>query len=370
MQRLIKYMSQVNDFRTGFNKKHKLIDILAIAVLAVLSGMKTWNEIELYGRLRIDFLKRFLELPAGIPSHDTFNRVFSMLDPAQLENALQGWVKELVATLPADVVAIDGKAIRGSAPPDSHAYSHIVTAYATNCGLSLAQLKVDEKSNEITAIPKLLDMLDLEGSIVTIDAMGCQYDIAAKILEKKADYIFSLKGNQSSLRGDALSLTMHGQPDDVFEQADAGHGRVETRRTSVFRDMCYIQRFWPGLAAVVRIETTRYDKTNNRPLSTESRLYISSLRDVCAEKFASWVRSHWGIENALHWVLDVVFREDAGQKRAGNSAENFSKLVRFARNILKRYKQTIGTRDSYNLMMTRAALQQDFSVQVLRHVFS
>lgn len=370
MQRLTKYMSNVKGFRTGFNIKQKLVDILAVAVLATLSRMKTWNEIELYGRLRLDFLKRFLELPVGIPSHDTFNRVFSMLDPEQLDNALQAWVHELFSNLPAGVVAIDGKAIRGSAPPDSHVHSHIVSAYATNCGLTLAQLKVDEKSNEITAIPKLLDMLDLEGSTVTIDAMGCQFDIADKLLDKKADYIFSLKGNQSSMQGDARSLTMHERPEDTFEETDAVHGRVECRRTSVFKDMSYIQRFWPGLATVVRVDTSRFDKTNNRPLGSESRLYISSLRNVAAKDFAAWVRAHWGIENELHWVLDVVYGEDSSQKRAGNSAENFSRLVRFARNILKRYKQISGSRDSYNLMMTHAAMQEDFSVEVLRHVFA
>ena len=176
-------MSNVKVFRTGFNIKHKLVDILAAAVLATLSGMKTWNEIELYGKLRLDFLKRFQELAAGIPSHDTFNRVFSMLDPVQLDNALQAWVDGLSSSLPAGVVAIDGKAIRGSAPPDSHVHSHIVSAYATNCGLSLAQLKVDEKSNEITAMPKLLDMLNIRGAVITSDAMGCQFDIAAKILD-------------------------------------------------------------------------------------------------------------------------------------------------------------------------------------------
>ena len=369
MENLIKYMSQVKDFRKGFNLKHKLIDILSIAVLAVLSGMKTWNEIELYGKERLHLLKKFLELPAGIPSHDTFNRVFSLLDPKKLESALHEWISSLVSSFPPDLIVIDGKSLKGSNKPSSHSYVHMVSAFACSCGLSLAQIKVDEKSNEITAIPKLLDMIDIEGGTISIDAMGCQKDIAAKIISKKADYILSIKDNQPTLRLDALLMSKHCRPDDDYLETDAGHGRVEKRRTRIYRDLEYISQFWPGAAAIVRVDSLRYDKSNDVYDAQKSRFYITSLHNVDASLFAKWIRAHWGIENQLHWVLDMAFGEDSSLKRAGNSAENFSRLLRFARNILKRYKEVNPTKLSYRSMMTKAALKEDFALEVLKAVF-
>ena len=361
-------MSHVDDFRNGFNLKHKLVDILTIAVLAVLSGVETWDEMELYGRERHSLLKKFLELPAGIPSHDTFNRVFSLLNPKSLEAALQDWITSLVSSLPSDVIAIDGKSLRCSNNPSAHSFVHMVSAFACSCGLSLAQIKVDEKTNEITAIPKLLDMIDIEGCTISIDAMGCQKDIAAKIISKKADYILAVKGNQPTLRLDALLMSMHCRPDDDFIDTDAGHGRLEQRRTRIYRDMAYISQFWPGVSTVIRVDALRYDKSNDEYKALETRFYITSLHHVEASQFARWIRAHWGIENQLHWVLDMAFNEDASQKRAGYSAENFSRLLRFARNILKRYKDTHPTKLSYRSMKFKAALQEDFALDVLKSV--
>lgn len=370
MHNLIKYMSKVEDFRNGFNLKHKLVDILTIAVLAVLSGVETWDDMELYGKERLQLLKKFLELPAGIPSHDTFNRVFSLLNPKSLETALQEWITSLISTLPPDLIAIDGKSLCGSNTPSAHSFVHMVSAFACSSGLSLAQIKVDEKSNEITAIPKLLDMIDIEGCTISIDAMGCQKEIAAKIISKKADYILALKGNQPSLRLDALLMSKNCYADDDYIDTDVGHGRVERRRTRIYRDMSYVSHFWPGVSAVIRVDSLRYDKSKAEYQAVETRFYITSLHHVEASQFARWIRAHWGIENQLHWVLDVAFNEDASQKRAGNSAENFSRLLRFARNILKRYKEVNPMKLSYRSMKFKAALKEDFALDVLKTVFS
>ena len=308
---------------------------------------ETWDDMELYGKERLQLLKKFLELPAGIPSHDTFNRVFSLLNPKSLETALQEWITSLISTLPPDLIAIDGKSLRGSNTPSAHSFVHMVSAFACSSGLSLAQIKVDEKSNEITAIPKLLDMIDIEGCTISIDAMGCQKEIAAKIISKKADYILALKGNQPSLRLDALLMSKNCYADDDYIDTDGGHGRVERRRTRIYRDMSYVSHFWPGVSAVIRVDSLRYDKSKAEYQAVETRFYITSLHHVEASQFARWIRAHWGIENQLHWVLDVAFNEDASQKRAGNSAENFSRLLRFARNILKRYKEVNPMKLSY-----------------------
>ena len=370
MNNLIKYMEEVQDFRDGFNLKHKLSDILTIAILAILSGAETWNAIELYGKQRLDMLKRFLELPSGIPSHDTFNRVFAMLDPARLEAALSNWVRSLVPDLEGEHIAIDGKSIRGSNKPTSHSFVHMVSAFACGNGISLAQVKVDEKSNEITAIPKLLDMLDVRGCTISIDAMGCQKDIAAKIIQGRGDYILAVKENQPSLHLDALLMGRTCRPDDVFTETDGGHGRVETRTTSIYRDMDYVSNFWAGAAAVIKVETRRFNKTEGKYDAAQSRYFITSRNSVKAEDFSRWVRAHWGIENRLHWVLDMAFNEDASQKRAGNSAENFSRMLRLARNILKVYKEESRTRLSYRLMMFKAAMDPEFPLEVLRTVFA
>ena len=253
MHNLIKYMSQVDDFRNVFNLKNKLVDILTIAVLAVLSGVDTWDDMELYGKERLPLLKKFLELPAGIPSLDTFNRVFSLIDPKSLETALQEWISSLVSSLPPDPIVIDGKSLRGSNKPTAHSFVHRVSAFACSCGLSLAQIKVDEKSNEITAIPKSLDMIDIQGCTISIDAIGCQKEIAAKIISKKAHYILAIKDNQPTLRLDALLMAKHAHPDDEYMDVDAGHGRVEKRRTRIYRDTASINRFRPGASLLFEL---------------------------------------------------------------------------------------------------------------------
>lgn len=369
MRNLIKYMSQVDGFRNGFNLKHKLVVILTIAVLAVLSDVETWDDMELYGKERFSLLKKFLELPAGIPSHVTFNRVFSLLAPKSLESALQEWVSSILPLLPSDIIAIDGKSLRGSNKPAASPLVHMVSAFACCSGISLAQIKTDGKSNEITPIPQLLDMIDIEGCTISIDAMGCQKDIAAKIISKKADYILAIKDNQPTLRLDALLMSKHCLADDDYMDVDAGHGRVEKRRTGIYREMDSLSRSWPGSSAVIRVDSLRYDKSLGESKATASRFYITSLHQVEAVPFSRWVRAHWGIANQLHWVLDVAFNEDSCQKRSGNSAENFSRMLRFARNILKRYKDTHPSKLSYRSMKFKAALQQDFALEVLKTVF-
>ncbi|MDO4757186.1 MAG: ISAs1 family transposase, partial [Parabacteroides sp.] len=251
--------------------------------------------------MRENWLREFLELPNGIPSHDTFNRVFSRIDPSKLEDCLQQWVKDVFQMEPKGVISIDGKSVRGSAAPKSHKYVHMISAWSHEAGMVLGQLKVDEKTNEIMAIPQLLDKIDIEGSIVTMDAMGCQKNIVSKIIEKKGDYIIALKGNQGKLKEEAADATKLSQASACSTEIDYGHGRIEKRTVRVYRNITQsLSGLWVGLSAAIRIDATRYDKIKKTE-QTEIRYYITSLKRVSAAKIGEYIRQHWEVENKLHW---------------------------------------------------------------------
>jgi len=335
MQTPISYFTELTDPRVERSKEHLMEDIIFITIAAVICGAETWNDIEHYGKSKEPWLKQYLQLPNGIPSHDTFNRFFSALDPDAFEQAFLSWIKDVAELSKGDVVSIDGKSIRGSRVGDSKRAVHIVSAWSKANQLSLGQVKVDEKSNEITAIPKLLDVLQLRGCLVTIDAMGCQRDIASKIIEKEADYLLAVKGNQGCLEEDAERTVRFTKPVSEWVEDDFGHGRIEQRKCTLYNDLSFIDNAlaWKNLTAIVKIEATRYSKSSGKE-EKEIRLYITSSKEN-AEVIGRGVRSHWGIENNLHWQLDVSFREDDSRKREGYAAQNFSMLNRIALNLIK-----------------------------------
>jgi predicted transposase YbfD/YdcC len=336
----------VEDPRVERTKQHLLLDIIVIAICAVICGADAWTEIEQFGLDKEDFFARFLLLPRGIPSHDTFSRVFARMQPAQFEACFAAWVRDVVQLAAGQVVALAGKTLRrsGDKAAGGKAAIHMVSAWASanGVGLVLAQRKVDEKSNEITAIPLLLEVLDLTDCIVTIDAMGTQTAIAQQIIDQQADYVLALKGNQGRIHLGAQELFAHGaatafrgMEHQTTQTLNKGHGRIERRRYTLVTDARWIAYLnenerWAGLAGVGRIEAER---RVGGVVSKEVRYYITSLADV--GEFARGVRTHWGIENGLHWVLDVGFREDASRARVDHSGENLAVLRHMALNLLK-----------------------------------
>jgi predicted transposase YbfD/YdcC len=345
MESPLNYFSSLQDPRVERTREHDLEDILFIAIASILCGADSWYDMEEFGKAKAKWLKTFLRLPGGIPSHDTFNRVFSAMNPGELEKGFVGWTQAVARLSAGEVVAIDGKSMRGTREQGKKSIVHMVSAWAQENHITLGQVKVEEKSNEITAIPRLLEMLVLKGCIVTIDAMGCQREIATKIVEKEADYILALKGNQGNLLEQAEDSFRFLNPVSSDEQTDAGHGRVETRRCTVINDLSLIERSgeWAGLQSLVKVESTRYFKCSGKE-ETDTRLYITSLK-ADAKLINDAVRFHWSIENSLHWVLDVAFNEDNSRKRCGFAAQNYSILNRIALNLLKNEKTTkVGVR--------------------------
>jgi predicted transposase YbfD/YdcC len=338
MENPLKYFAEVQDPRVERTREHLLEEILFITIAAVLSGASGWNEIEDYGKAKREWLRTFLTLPGGIPSHDTFNRVFSALDPEELEKGFVAWVASIAKLTAGEVVSIDGKALKGTREAGKKAIVHMVSAWSNANELVLAQRKVDDKSNEITAIPKLLAALELSGTVVTIDAIGCQRSIAEQITSKQADYILAVKENQKYLLADIKDSFQMLAADAVAEEVDCGHGRVERRLCSVIGDLSLVEKAaeWPSLRSLVRIEAERFHKVSGLT-ERETRYYITSLAPD-AKRLNGAIRQHWGIENKLHWVLDVAFGEDHSRKRQGNAAQNFSIINRIALNLLKQDK--------------------------------
>lgn len=366
---LVSQFSVIEDPRLDRTKLHSLTDILVIAICAVICDMDSWVDVEFFGRAKEKWFRQFLALPNGIPSHDTFGRVFSLLDPQAIEGCFSCWLAALAKELTGKVVAIDGKTLRGSFDRAAgRSPLHLISAYAADARLVLGQVATDAKSNEITAIPELLQMLALKGCIVTIDAMGCQRDIARQITDQGADYVLGLKGNQSTLHNEVKEFFDAARADDFkdvphssYEEVDKGHGRIETRRCWCTSDVHWFEDLakWPGLRSFAAIESTR---TVGDQTSIETRYYISSLDGTDATTLARAIRQHWSVENALHWTLDVVFREDLSRVRDRNAAHNFSLLRRLALNLLK---ANPFPKASLRLSRKAAVLHEDYLLRVL-----
>ena len=340
------YFEEIEDPRVDRTKKHKLVDILFIAAAAVISGADSFVEIEMYGQRKYKWLRQFLELPNGIPSHDTFGRIFAAIKAEQLKKCFLEWIKAIVQTSSGEVIAIDGKTVRRSFDKTNEKSAiHVVSAWANENRIVLGQEKVDEKSNEITTIPELLSALEIQNCIITIDAMGCQRSIAKAIRDKGADYVLSLKGNQGTLKEDveqffqhAQSYTFDGIDCDYHKTFDKDHGRLEVRECWCVSDLEWLDKKqnWAGLNTIGMVKSHR---TINGKTAVEVRYYISSL-EMNAKLLGSAVRQHWGIENSLHWILDIAFREDECRIRKGNAAENIGILRHIALNLLKKDKVT------------------------------
>lgn len=334
MEEIDELFGDLDDPRTGNATLHPLHEILLIALCTVLCGGESCSDMALFGRSKRPFLERFLSLENGIPSHDTFSRVFRLLDPERFHRWFLDYMKRFAETCEG-VVAIDGKTLRRSFDRASgRSPLHLVNAWAAEQSLVLGQLAVDGKSNEIAAIPALLELLSLKGRTVSIDAIGCQRTIAQAIVDREADYVLALKGNQGSLHDDVrLFLDDPATPLAAALDVDAGHGRIETREAAVSTDIDWLQdrHDWPGLHAVGKITATReFDGKKTR----ETRYYLLSRAET-PEHFNVLVRSHWGIENRLHWVLDVVFDEDQARNRKDHGPENLSLLRKLALNLAK-----------------------------------
>jgi len=339
------HFSGLEDPRIDRSKHHKLIDIITIAICAVICGAEGWTDIETYSLTKYEWLKQFLELPNGIPSHDTFSRVFARLNPQQFQQCFFNWIKAINKMTLGEVIAIDGKSLRHSYDKGADKKAiHMVSAWATQNRLVLGQLAVDEKSNEITAIPELIKVLELSGCIVTIDAMGCQKEIVKLIAEQNADYIITLKKNQGSLYENveqlfksAIRNRFQGIQHSEYHTREQAHGREEIRHYLMLTDInerIDSKNKWSRLKSVGLVESVR---TVDGKTTIETRYYISSLANN-AELFGQSVRSHWGIENSLHWVLDVGLNEDDCRIRKDNAPENFAVMHRLAVNLLGREK--------------------------------
>jgi predicted transposase YbfD/YdcC len=360
------HFSDLPDPRQRGKITYPLAEVLLLCLLAVLGGAETFVDIARFGEKKIDLLRRFRPFRDGTPSHDHLGDIFATLDAEAFQRCFVSWVAALTG-VPADVIAIDGKTLRRSyQKKGAKAPIHMVSAFAARQRLVLGQVKVADKSNEIVAIPALLDMMAIEGAIVTIDAMGCQRGIAQKIVDKKADYVLALKGNQGTLREDveifATEQKANSFKDTKISQdqtVDGDHGRIETRTYTVFHDVTWLQERhdWPGLKAVVMVESTRElaDK-----IERETRFYITSLAWL-AHLIGPVVRGHWSVENSLHWVMDMVFRDDECRIRTDHAPANFTTLKHMAHNLLRRAPG----KDSLRLKRKVAAWDDDLLASLI-----
>lgn len=358
--------NEVEDPR-GDNKRHKFIDIIGIAICAITSGAESYNGIVEFAEASEEWLKMYFELPNGIPSHDTFNRVFSQIDPKQFQKSFNELMKELSSLVKGEIVSIDGKTLRGSSCDSSNQKAiHMVSAWANENQVVLGQIKTEDKSNEITAIPKLLELLELKNTIVTIDAMGTQKKIAEAIIEKEADYILALKKNQETLY-DNVELFFDSIIKDEMKDVDVlkliskekNHGRIETRKYYLVNDISWLhnKEDWKNIKSIGMVERKRIIGEKE---TFERSYYITSVESI--ELFSKGVRQHWGIENKLHWVLDVSFNEDKCRARKNNSAENLAVLRHLSLNLLREEKTS---KKSLNLKKLRCALDKSYLEKVI-----
>lgn len=372
-QTLVECFQEMEDPRIDRAREHKLVDILVIGLCSMITVGENFTDMEDFGKAKSDWLKSFLELPGGIPSHDTFNRVFSAIDPGCFLECFIRWVKGRCPTLDGDVVAIDGKAQR-RALNEGESIPYIVSAWASDNGLVLGQVKVDEKSNEITAIPELLRALELEGCVVTIDAMGCQKEIAANIIDEGAHYVLALKGNHATVHEEVRTFFHDAVPPcasecadtaekdkmDFFQTTEKGHGRIETRRYWQSTDIGWFEdrKLWKDLCSFGMVESIRKVKGKS---SIERRYYLNSL-PLNAKHFGKAVRDHWGVENKVHWTMDVIFGEDQSRARTQYAAQNLATLRRIVLNLLKKDNTP---KLSLRRKRTKAALDEKFLQELL-----
>lgn len=360
-----RHFGKIDDPRVEGRIFHPLMDILMLGLCAIISGAEGWVEVEHFGKTKFEWLKKFLQLPNGIPSHDTIGRVFSLINPNEFEACFTAWAREL-AQKHEGLISIDGKALRASNDRGDLPVT-IVSAWSARNQIVLGQIKTDEKSNEITAIPDLIDLIDVKGSIVSIDAAGCQKNIAQKLIESGADYLIALKGNQGNLHEEVSKFLssiqdnhVYGKNIDRSEAVGKGHGRIEKRVcvTSTDTQLLPTTRTWKNLRTVVMIEAQRVLGDDS---SLERRYYISSAKRS-AQEFNDLIRGHWGIENKLHWVLDVGFREDQCRVRAGFAAQNYATLRHIGLNLLKQDKTRKG---GIKAKRMQAAWDNDYLLQLL-----
>jgi len=348
---MLRFFLDLPDPRAA-NVIHKLHDIVVLAVCGVICGAGGWAEVEMFAKSKLAWFRTFLDLPGGVPSHDTFGRVFAALSPDAFERCFVAWVAGIAQASGGRLIAIDGKAIRRSFEHawDRSGMTHLVSAFVAENHLVFSQVAVDDKSNEIDAIPRLLALLDLEGATVTLDAIGCQRAVAREVTGRAGDYVLAVKQNQPALHAKVKALldeaildSFAGMSHGHFEQSDDGHGRLEIRRTWVTDEVRWLGddllQQWPALASVAVVESVRQDLGDlTGRITTERRYYISSRTGTDAKGMNDAVRGHWAVENRLHWQLDVSFGEDQRRIRRGHGAENFSRLCRLALNLLKRDK--------------------------------
>ena len=341
---IIDHFKNIEDPRIERNKKHLVWDIISLTICAVVCGCETWEEIELYGKEKEGWLKTILELPHGIPSHDTIRRLFIRLNPEQLQECFLSWVEAVRKSTEGEIVAIDGKTARRTHDRlKDKAPLHMVSAWSHENRLILGQVKTDEDSNEITAIPRLLKLLELKGSIVTIDAIGTQKEIAEAIVEKEANYVLAVKANRPTLHEELqwffddidLEADLEAKLVDYDRDVEKDHGRIEIRECVCSKEIDWLKPYlegWLGVKSIAMVKATRIIGEQE---SQESRYYLSSL-EPHATLLSKAVRAHWGVENSVHWVLDAVFREDESRMRTGNSPENYAILRRMALNLVRR----------------------------------
>ena len=362
-----RYFSSLPDPRERRGRRHRLDELVAIAILGVICATDNWAEVAQFARAKRKWLKTFLELPHGIPSHDTFGRVFAAIEPEAFERCFSGWIQALAKGRRGQLIAIDGKTLRRSFDrAGERSAIHMISAWSSANGLVFGQIATEAKSNEITAIPRLLGLLDLKGTVVSIDAMGCQKEIAGRIVEGGGDYVLALKGNHATMRDDVKLWMDEGISGDLGfdhnQEVHKGHGRIETRRIwSTDEVGWFVERGdWANLNSFMAVESRR--EFPDGRVEEERRYFISSLKGAGAKRLAGIIRGHWGVENALHWSLDVSFNEDQSRIRNGYAAENFSRLRRIALNLLKRETtEKVGIKAK----RLRAGWDEDYLLKVL-----
>ena len=336
---LVHFQSLKDPRRTSKgNIIYPFIEILFLTISACICGCTDYVHIKDFGDENLDWLRKYFPYKAGICSDDVIRKLFQKIDHDCFNDCYMAWAKQTYNLTNEELIAIDGKRIRGSYDTTSNIIaSHIVSAFVSSSGITLGQVATEEKSNEITAIPALLDKIDIEGTIISIDAMGCQKSIAKKIVSKKANYLLAVKGNQKELQEQVMHQFTLKLPFETHCTREVGHGRVEKRTATVLNDLSLLDEKdnWINLNSIIKLETERYDKTH-KTTSCETRYYISSCANYTAEKMNTFIRSHWAIENLLHWHLDVNFGEDNARKRIGNSAKNFNLVLKTGLTLLKR----------------------------------